>query len=71
MTEDSSLTGASFNPVACSTFWVAPGQTCCGQMHINTGYQREALPLGFACLDPGREHRHRLVRRDRASVGTC
>jgi L-lactate dehydrogenase complex protein LldE len=22
-----------------------PGQTCCGQMHINTGYPREALPL--------------------------
>jgi L-lactate dehydrogenase complex protein LldE len=22
-----------------------PAQTCCGQMHINTGYQREALPL--------------------------
>jgi L-lactate dehydrogenase complex protein LldE len=22
-----------------------PGQTCCGQMHINTGYQDEALPL--------------------------
>ena len=22
-----------------------PGQTCCGQMHINTGYQREALPV--------------------------
>jgi L-lactate dehydrogenase complex protein LldE len=21
------------------------GQTCCGQMHINTGYQKEALPL--------------------------
>jgi L-lactate dehydrogenase complex protein LldE len=21
------------------------GQTCCGQMHLNTGYQREALPL--------------------------
>ncbi|MDP9319314.1 MAG: (Fe-S)-binding protein, partial [Actinomycetota bacterium] len=20
-------------------------QTCCGQMHINTGYQREAVPL--------------------------
>jgi L-lactate dehydrogenase complex protein LldE len=20
-------------------------QTCCGQMHINTGYQKEALPL--------------------------
>jgi L-lactate dehydrogenase complex protein LldE len=24
---------------------VFPEQTCCGQMHINTGYQREALPL--------------------------
>jgi L-lactate dehydrogenase complex protein LldE len=22
-----------------------PGQTCCGQMHINTGYPGEALPL--------------------------
>ena len=22
-----------------------PGQTCCGQMHYNTGYQQEALPL--------------------------
>ena len=22
-----------------------PGQTCCGQMHINTGYQRQALPV--------------------------
>lgn len=22
-----------------------PEQTCCGQMHFNTGYQREALPL--------------------------
>ena len=21
------------------------GQTCCGQMHINTGYQREAVPI--------------------------
>ena len=21
------------------------GQTCCGQMHVNTGYQREALPM--------------------------
>src|SRR5262245_46918374 len=21
------------------------GQTCCGQMHINTGYQRQAMPL--------------------------
>src|SRR3954451_1288443 len=22
-----------------------PEQTCCGQMHINTGYRRDALPL--------------------------
>ena len=22
-----------------------PRQTCCGQMHVNTGYQRQALPL--------------------------
>src|SRR4051812_24742363 len=22
-----------------------PEQTCCGQMHYNTGYQRQALPL--------------------------
>jgi L-lactate dehydrogenase complex protein LldE len=22
-----------------------PGQTCCGQMHFNTGYQREVIPL--------------------------
>ena len=24
---------------------VPPLQTCCGQMHVNTGYQREALPV--------------------------
>jgi Fe-S oxidoreductase len=24
---------------------VPPDQTCCGQMHVNTGYVREALPL--------------------------
>lgn len=24
---------------------VPRGQTCCGQMHVNTGYQREAVPL--------------------------
>lgn len=24
---------------------LAPAQSCCGQMHYNTGYQREALPL--------------------------
>jgi L-lactate dehydrogenase complex protein LldE len=22
-----------------------PGQTCCGQMHVNTGYQKDAIPL--------------------------
>ena len=22
-----------------------PGQTCCGQMHVNTGYQADALPV--------------------------
>ena len=22
-----------------------PDQTCCGQMHINTGYQREVVPV--------------------------
>jgi L-lactate dehydrogenase complex protein LldE len=22
-----------------------PGQTCCGQMHFNTGYRREAVPM--------------------------
>ncbi len=24
---------------------VPRGQTCCGQMHVNTGYQRDALPV--------------------------
>jgi L-lactate dehydrogenase complex protein LldE len=24
---------------------VPAGQTCCGQMHVNTGYRREALPV--------------------------
>ncbi|MFJ4964595.1 (Fe-S)-binding protein [Streptomyces sp. NPDC088729] len=28
-----------------------PGQTCCGQMHVNTGYQREAVPLVRAFAD--------------------
>ena len=22
-----------------------PDQTCCGQMHVNTGYQKQALPM--------------------------
>ena len=31
-------------------------QTCCGQAHVNTGYQRDALPLvrGFVDLHGGR-----------------
>ncbi|MGY1710773.1 (Fe-S)-binding protein [Geodermatophilus sp. SYSU D00758] len=24
---------------------VPPGQACCGQMHVNTGYRREAVPV--------------------------
>ena len=24
---------------------VPPGQSCCGQMHVNTGYRREAVPI--------------------------
>src|SRR3954451_14683961 len=27
------------------------GQTCCGQMHYNTGYQREAVPMVRHFLD--------------------
>lgn len=32
-----------------------PGQTCCGQMHFNTGYRREAVPMarGFAAAFGG------------------
>ena len=32
-----------------------PGQTCCGQMHWNTGYQAEALPLLPRILEQFRE----------------
>src|SRR6059058_5287872 len=33
------------------------GQTCCGQMHFNTGYRREAVPMarGFAAAFGGFE----------------
>lgn len=24
---------------------VPPGQSCCGQMHVNTGYRRDAVPI--------------------------
>src|SRR5689334_340830 len=27
------------------TVVVPPGQSCCGQMHVNTGYRREAVPI--------------------------
>ncbi len=27
------------------TVVLPPGQTCCGQLHVNSGYQRQALPL--------------------------
>jgi L-lactate dehydrogenase complex protein LldE len=34
-----------------------PGQqTCCGQMHVNTGYQREALPLIRRYVDTFEPH---------------
>jgi len=31
-------------------------QTCCGQMHVNTGYQREALPLIRRYVDTFERH---------------
>jgi L-lactate dehydrogenase complex protein LldE len=31
-------------------------QTCCGQMHVNTGYQREALPLIRHYVDTFEQH---------------
>ena len=32
-----------------------PGQACCGQMHFNTGYRRETVPMvrGFAAAFSG------------------
>ena len=38
-------------------------QTCCGQMHVNTGYQRDALPLIRRYVDT-----LRALRRDRRAV---
>jgi L-lactate dehydrogenase complex protein LldE len=32
------------------------GQTCCGQMHVNTGYQRAALPLIRRYVDTFEPH---------------
>ena len=37
------------------------GQTCCGQMHVNTGYRREAVPLV----------RHHVEVFERALGGRC
>ena len=33
-----------------------PGQTCCGQMHVNTGYQRDALPLVRRYVETFQDH---------------
>ena len=39
-------------------------QTCCGQMHVNTGYPREALPLVRNHVDDVRRlRRHRRAER--------
>jgi L-lactate dehydrogenase complex protein LldE len=62
-----------------------PGQTCCGQMHINTGYPGEALPLVRrhvetfepyeAVVAPSGScvgsvrHQHESVARDAGDVG--
>ena len=50
-------------------------QTCCGQMHVNTGYQREALPLvrhHVEVFEPydGDRRAVRLVRRLRSVTST-
>jgi L-lactate dehydrogenase complex protein LldE len=36
-------------------------QTCCGQMHVNTGYQREALPLIRNYVDTFEPYEHIVV----------
>jgi L-lactate dehydrogenase complex protein LldE len=33
-----------------------PEQTCCGQMHVNTGYQRDAIPLIRRYVDTFESH---------------
>ena len=48
-------------------------QTCCGQMHYNTGYAAEALPLMRRFLDVfarcrGDRRAVRLLRRDDAGA---
>jgi L-lactate dehydrogenase complex protein LldE len=44
-------------------------QTCCGQMHINTGYQREALPLVRRYVDTF-EHFDAIVAPSGSCVGS-
>ena len=46
------------------------GQTCCGQMHFNTGYRRESLPMarGFAAAFERRCEPVGLVYRDGPGV---
>ncbi len=43
-------------------------QTCCGQMHFNTGYQREAIPLARHFLDTF-EHAKIIVAPSASCVG--
>ena len=44
---------------------VPAGQACCGQMHVNTGYRREAVPIvanhvrAFAGAEAIERRRHR------------
>jgi L-lactate dehydrogenase complex protein LldE len=45
------------------------GQTCCGQMHVNTGYQREALPLIRRYVDTF-EHCEVIVAPSGSCVGS-
>ncbi len=42
------------------------GQTCCGQMHWNTGYQAEALPLLRGLCAVSRMRRRWWCRRQSA-----
>lgn len=40
----SKATALILSRLGCEVVFPA-GQTCCGQMHVNTGYQKEAVPL--------------------------
>lgn len=45
-----------------------PGQTCCGQMHANSGYAEEAMPLVRRFVDIFSAHEHDAVV---APSGSC